>query len=291
MALYFAGTDVALHASPVDANGVTFTPTTITCTVTSPTGNPVTVPAPAVTSPGVYSTVVPGPTAAGLYTVRWVAASSSVNFVFEDEFTIRPQSVLQIVDLASVKTQLAMSNDSTQDMELEGFIAAASEMIRDITGPIFAETHTQYFTGGMATISLDWLPLQSITSITEYYGLSAFPITEQPLGTQTNAFGYTVDYSTGQITRRTFGGAPALWALGYKNVKVVYVAGFASIPFAVRLAALRLIQHWWGQFKQQRVRGGMRGGLDGDTMTPMGFAMPDAVIEMLAPWRRPPGIA
>ncbi len=290
--LYYIGQDVPLSASVTDDSGSAATPTTITITVTDPLGASVAASAPAASSLGQYISVVSKPTVAGTYLVRWVASTTAWNWAFEDEFTVRAQGTLQVVDLHSVKTQLNMLFDSSADAELEGYIAAATELIRDIVGPIGVETHTQYFSGGVSTIVPDWLPLVSVTSAVEYYGLSAFPITEQPLGGQMNAFAFTADYSTGELTRRTFGGEAALWADGAKNVKLVYTAGYATIPYGVRLAALRLIQHWYAQFKQLHgQRPGTRGGSDGETATPMGFAVPDAVVELLAPWRRPPGIA
>ena len=290
--LYYIGQDVPLSASVIDDTGSAATATAISITVTGPTGLPVTASSPAQAGTGQYISVVPAPTTPGTYLVRWVATGTAGwSWAFEDEFTVRAQGTLQVVDLHSLKTQLNMLQDNSADAELEGYIAAATEIIRDMVGPIGVETHTQYFTGGASTIVPDWLPLVSVISCTEYYGLSAFPVTEQPLGAQMNAFAFTVDYTTGELTRRTFGGEAALWAIGAKNVKLVYTAGFLTIPYGVRLAALRLIQHWYSQFKQMRARPGMRGGGDGESSTPMGFAVPDAVVELLAPWRRPPGIA
>ena len=200
---------------------------------------------------------------------------------------------MSIVTVAEAKTHLNIpASDTSQDTEIQGFIDAAQPLIEDITGPVATASHTEYFDGGCSTIVLSWLPVVSVTSVTEYYGLSTFPLTNQPLGSQTDAFGYTLDAATGQITRRTFGGEAAQFAAGAKNVKVVYTAGLNSTPGNVRLAALELIRHLWQQSQQGgRPRFGGNAILDGENHVPIGFALPDRVVELLAPNRRPPGVA
>lgn len=198
-----------------------------------------------------------------------------------------------IVDLGSVKAHLNMSiTDVSQDDELLGFMQAASEMARDVVGPLMPEEHTQWCDGGRSTIVPDWLPLTSVASVTEFYGLSQFPLTEQPLGQQDTAFGYTVDYNTGQITRRTFGGEPAMFAAGAKNIKVVYTAGSGTIPYTVRLGTLELIRHLWSMTQQGGIqRVGLPSTADDAVRIPTGFALPQRVLELWQPFRRPPGIA
>jgi hypothetical protein len=295
--IYFVGQDVGLTCTPLDDNGnATTGALSVSVTVTSPTGATTT---PAVSSAGggAYSAVVPS-VSAGTWLVRWTATGTNgtvpVGWAYEDQFTVRPQGVEQLVDLVSVKKHLNIPlNDNRQDEELQGFILTAADQARDVCGPFLPEQHTQFFDGGLTTLQPDWLPVASVQSVTEYYGLSAFVLTEQPLGAQMNAFAFTADYDTGQLTRRTFGGEAALFALGTKNVKVVYTAGTGGqIPFTIRLGALELIRHLW----QQTQNGGRpkfgSAGMDGESMgVPMGFALPDRVIELWGPKRRPPGIA
>lgn len=291
--IYFTGQDVALTAAPQDDNGAPAAGAlSVTVTVTDPTG--------AVTTPGVtgaagaYASVVPSVAAAGVWLYRWAATGTGVHWTSEDQFTVRPLGIEQLVDLPSVKAHLNIPpGTTTQDAEIQGFILAAGELARDVVGPLLPEQHTQYFDGGVKSVVPDWLPLESILSATEYYGLSAFALTEQPLGGQQDAFGYTVDYSTGQITRRTFGGDPALFPHGAKNVKVVYTAGRAgAVPWTVRLGALELIRHLW-QLTQQGGRPRWAGaGTEGESSgVPTGFALPTRVLELWAPYRRPPGVA
>lgn len=289
--IYTAGQDVPLAVTVLNDSGVPAAATSVVVTVTAPDGTtstPAVVPA----GTGVYTATVPAAATSGTWLVRWAATGSGFGFASESQFQVRPAGVEQIVDLASVKAHLNMpAADTSQDDELIGFILAASAVVRDLIGPIIPETHTEWFTGGVGTISLAWQPVTAILSVTEYYGLSAFPLTEQPLGSQMNAFAYTVDYVTGELTRRTFGGQAALFAIGDKNIRVVYTTGRTDVPYNVRLGALELIRHLWQQSQQgARPRfGGAR--MDGETHVPIGFAIPDRVVELLSPHRRPPGIA
>lgn len=289
--LYFTGQDVGLTATPLDDAGQSATGSpAVTVTVTDPDGATST-PSVAAAGDGAYTAVVPSVAAAGTWRYRWTATGDGVNWVSEGQFTVRPLGVEQIVDMASVRAHLNLSTSASDD-ELQGFILAAGDLARDVVGPLLPEQHTQFFDGGRRTVIPDWLPLASVQSVTEYYGLSAFVLTEQPLGSQQTAFGYTVDYTTGQITRRTFGGEAALFATGSKNIKVVYTAGDGTVPWTVRLGALELIRHLWQL--TQTGGGPWFGGqvVDGESpAVPQGFALPQRVLELWAPYRRPPGIA
>lgn len=290
--IFYLGQDVPIAVGVVNDSGQPANAASVVATVTNPDGTTQT-PAVTNTATGSYQAIVPAVQQPGTYLVRWVAVGSFV-FVYETQFQVQASAAEQIVDLPSVKAHLNMNlADTSQDAELLGFILAAGPIIRDIVGPILPEQHAQFFDGGVGTISLPWQPVMSIQSVTEYYGLSTFLLTEQQLGAQMNAFAYTADYVTGQLTRRTFGGQAALFAIGDKNIKVVWTAGRTDILYNVRLGALELIRHNW-QLTQQGGRGRMRSsaGGGGDEMSvPIGFAVPDRVVEMLGPHRRPPGIA
>lgn len=299
--VFFQNQDVPLAWAPVDdqGNAISGGSVTVTATVTDPSGAVTT---PSVSQPvsGTFNAVAESVSAAGVWMVAWLATGANGNAVtvqaaYGEQFQVQAGGIQQIIDLASVKDYLRIPlTDTTRDNALMGFIYATSEVARDYCGPFLAEQHTQYFDGGYAKIVPDWLPLLSVQSVTEYYGLSAFSITEQPLGTQQNAFGFTADYTTGELTRRTFGGEAAYWARGAKNVKMVYTSGRSGpLSWAVRLGALEMIRHLF-QLTQQGGRSKFGGnaldGADGPAV-PTGFAVPQRVVELWASERRPPGIA
>ncbi|MDH6108864.1 hypothetical protein P3T36_002995 [Kitasatospora sp. MAP12-15] len=291
--IYYVGQDVGLTATVTDDTGNPASgPVAASLAVTDPTGATST---PAVSSAGsgAYSAVVVGVSTPGVWLYRWTATGTGVGFASEGQFQVRPVGAEQLVDLASVKAHLNIpTTDTRQDDELQGFILAAADIARDHCGPLVPETHTEFFSGGVPTISPDWLPVSKVLSCTEYYGLAAFTLTEQPLGSQMNAFAFTVDYATGEISRRTIGGESALFAFGSKNVRLVYTAGIGTVPYSVRLGVLELVRHLW-QLTQQGGRPRFGGsGYDGDVQAiPTGFALPTRVVELWQGYRRPPGIA
>jgi hypothetical protein len=236
---------------------------------------------------------VPGVSVSGVWLVRWTATGTGVVWASETQFQVRAVGVEQLVDLPSVKAHLNIPpTDIRQDDELQGFILAAADLARDHCGPFIPETHTQYLDGGRPSFVPDWLPVKSVLSVTEFYGLGSFVLTETPLGGGTSsAFAYTVDYGTGELTRRTFSGDAVDFAEGEKNVKIVYTAGRSTVPYSVRLGVLELVRHLW-QLTQQGGRPRFGGAGDGgEPFIPTGFALPSRVLELWAPFRRPPGIA
>lgn len=292
--IYFSGQDVGLTVTVLDDTGAPADwPVTVSVAVTDPSGV-VTSPATASAGRAAYSAVVAGASLPGVWRYRWTATGLGVGFVSEGQFQVRPVGVEQLVDLASVKAHLNMNPDDTrQDGELQGYILAAADLARHHCGPFLPETHTQYFHGGVPAIIPDWLPLSNVLSCTEYYGLAGFVLTEQPLDAQLNAFAFSVDYSTGLITRRAMGGDAALFAYGSKNIKLVYTAGRAGdVPYSIRLGTLELIRHLW-QMTQQggRPRFGGAGYGDEGPVVQTGFALPNRVIELWSTHRRGPGIA
>ena len=194
-----------------------------------------------------------------------------------------------IVSLADVKFHLNKT-DNDDDTELQYFIDAATPLVEDIAGPVIPQTKTEYYSGGVSSLVVNSLPIISVTSVTETYGQTNYSLTEISLGSSNSNFAFTVDYSTGNIVRRSFN-AEALFPTGTNNVKVVYVTGRATIPANIRLATLMLIQHLWST--SQLNRNGSRPTLGGDDSFTVGagFAVPNRVRELLQPSPRVPGIA
>ena len=185
-----------------------------------------------------------------------------------------------LVQLADVKAHLNItSNDD--DTELQNFINAATEKIQEITGPVLSRTVTEYRNGGEENIVLWQRPVQSITSVTELLGSIPYTLTEIQFGAGTNNYHFTFDVTESEIQRRVVNW-PAPFIDGDNNIKIVYVAGYATIPSAIRLATLALIQHWWSA--SQLNRQGGRPALGGNDYAPAiggGYAIPNFVREML----------
>lgn len=292
--IYTSGQDVGLTATVLDATGQPATGTlTVEVTVTDPTGA-TTTPATVAAGAGVYTAVVPAAAVTGVWLYRWTATGTGVNWASEGQFQVRPPGIEQVVDLASVKAHLNIpQGDTRQDDELTGFILAAADLSRDAVGPILPEQHTEWHDGGHHSITLDWLPVGSVQSVTEYVAASTWNLTEQELGVAVlDGYGYTVDLDRGSITRRAVGMAVP-FPVGIKNVKVLYTAGRGGVsPWSVRLGALELIRHLWDLTQQGGRRQFGGAALDvGEARIPAGFALPNRVLELWKPAKRIPGIA
>jgi hypothetical protein len=233
------------------------------------------------------------PTAAGLFTVLWTASTTATHGAYEDVFEVRPNAPQALISIADARESLRLRTaDVADNAKIQTIIEAASRLIVDITGPMSYQTYTEWYDGGVSTIVPEHLPLVQVTAAAEYYGLSKFVLTEQPLGAQTDAFAFTVDYSTGQITRRTYGGAPAMFAIGSKNVNIQYQAGRLLVPENVQLACRELVRHFYTQTQVPgRPKFNGAPGEDEFDNRLIGYALPHFVVEMLQPDRRAPGIA
>ena len=196
-----------------------------------------------------------------------------------------------LVSLDEVKAHLNKT-DFTDDLELEGFIEAATPLIENITGPVINRTVVEYHDGGSMSISLDQMPVASITSIVETYGQTNYTLAQVEMGTAQSGFSYSFSPTTGQVIRRAFNSA-AIFPQGEKNIAVTYVAGRATVPANIRLATMMLVQHLWTT--SQMNRNGGRPTLGGDDIfTPnvgMAYAMPNRVKELLVPSALVPGVA
>lgn len=257
--------------------------------VTDPTGT-ATMPPPVTAVAGTYSatfrTSLPG-----LHQVRW-STQGAVGAVFEDVFEVRPAVPTALVSIKDAREWLRLrSTDTSDDLKIQSIIEAASRLVVNITGPIQSTSFTEWFDGGVPTIVLAHPPIISIVRVVEYYGQSTFVLSEQPLGSQTSAFAFTVDYTTGQLTRRTIGGDAALFVQGDKNIAVTYTAGRMIVPENVQLATKELVRHLYQNTQVQGRSKLASTGDDGYGEVPIGFAVPNFVVQMLHPDRRAPGIA
>jgi hypothetical protein len=260
-----------------------------TLTVTGPTGV-VTTTAGVVAASGTYTAPFT-PSAPGLHLVGWTAGSVTKG-AYQDVFEVRATGPAALISLDDARSVVRLRSTNTADNAmLQTIIEAASKVVTDITGPMTIAQYVEWFDGGTETVVPSQAPIVRIVSAFEYYRTSSFALTEQPLGAQTTAFGFTVDYLTGAITRRTFGGGSGLFAVGSKNIVFTYTAGRATVPENVQLATKELVRHF---YQATQIPGRPKMGAvadDGFGEVSIGFAVPNFVVEMLQPDRRAPGIA
>ena len=166
--------------------------------------------------------------------------------------------------------------------------------MEDLCGPLLSKTRTETYDGGTSQINLLFAPVLSITSITESYGSNyQRAITAQDIfaGGSSDAYGYTVDLVTGIVTRRAAGVAIS-FAFGKRNIQITYISGRAIVGGNILRATGLLVRQLWLLSGQQGLRPVMGSPDTSVGRTPSGFAVPNAVIEMVGGAdTRPPGLA
>lgn len=151
---------------------------------------------------------------------------------------------------ANVKEYLSITGTSDDDF-IDNLIARASEAIENYCKRKFnSETLTEYYDGkGSNRIVLDRRPVISITSIHDD--------TDREYGSATlvAASDYVLYEDRGIVeydaSERTFTSTKAYFADGQKNVKVVYVAGYSTIPTDVEQACIMLVALLYNRGEQR----------------------------------------
>lgn len=195
--------------------------------------------------------------------------------------------------LAEAKAQLNIpSGDTSNDVELQGFIDAAAGVAEGIVGPITSTTYTEVHDGGGPFIVLNNPPIISVTSVIDMVGPTAYTLVDAEINTVTGAYSYSIDsYERGVIARRYSGGLVGTFEGGTRNIQVVYDAGRAVVPAPVRLGALLLIEHLWEQTQRGNSTGRPAAGSEPDADVPYGPSKESQAMSLLAPYRKATAIA
>lgn len=185
---------------------------------------------------------------------------------------------MAVLTLADAKAQLNLTVD-TYDTELQVYIDAVTPVIEELIGPVDPrEVVEQHDAGhGRDVLVVRATPVLSLTSV-------------EPLqagGISYDVAGLVLNPGTGEIRRQDRG-----CFRGLLNVTVQ--AGRTSVSPTINLAGRMLVQHLWRT--QRPARGGALpgGGDDYSVSEPVvgfGYAVPNRVLELLQPYRLPPGVA
>ncbi len=163
-----------------------------------------------------------------------------------------------------------LSNDAL----VQRYIDAVVPLIEDLSRPVAQLDRSKTVDGGREAIMLPW-PFAAVVSVVES-------------GAELTAGDYVPAGEVGIIYRGS-SLSPRLWSDGRRNITVTVTVGVTQVPGNQKLAASMLFAHLW------RTRQGPRpvfnqGG--GDVVyTPAGFAVPNAVAELLVATPRLPGFA
>ncbi|MFF9714821.1 phage head-tail connector protein [Streptomyces sp. NPDC014603] len=183
---------------------------------------------------------------------------------------------MALISLEDAKAQLNITDDR-QDDELQAYIDGLTPVVEGFIGPVEPREVMETVHGSGAALALQQPPVLSLTSLTA----------QLTGGTSYNVAGLHLDGAAG-IVRRLDGGrfTGGPWT-------AVYQAGRGDIPATVALAARILLQHLWRT--QLPSRGGLAGGGDdysvNDPVPGFGYAVPNRVLQLLEPYKQPPGVA
>lgn len=229
-------------------------------------------------------------TQAGRHEVLWQGSGANAQ-ANSDVFEVLASDPGLLISLAQARSSLGKlpGADVAKDEDLRSLIASATGPMEDICGAILAVDCDDWLDGGSSLLRLMDAPLIAVSSVVECYGAGyARTLTLQNLDAGSfDAYGYTVDLHDGTLFRR-ISGQLGPFAAGRRNVHVVYTRGRSVIPPNITRATRRLVRWLW----QSEMQGGRPQGAQAEavTVTPSGFAVPNAVIELCAAERRVVGM-
>jgi len=183
---------------------------------------------------------------------------------------------MALVTLDEAKAQLDIDS-SAHDTELQVYLDALPAAIEGYVGVIEQRAVTDIVEGCGPTLSVLHPPVLTVTALS---------------GALTGGTVYDVDTlhvnGPAGIIRRLDGGH-----FTGGPFTVSYTAGRATVPPTIKLAALILLQHLWRtQYGASRVPSG--GADDWSVTDPIpgfGYAVPNRVLQLLEPFKLPPGVA
>ena len=186
--------------------------------------------------------------------------------------------------------------DTTFDVEVASYISAVSQRIDDLCGPVVKravndETHD----GGHEYVFPDLTPVASVASLTQYSSGTATALTaETPSVSTANDYLLVDAGSHASLIRRRARWSDAPFLPGRANVVIDYVAGrfenTAGVSAKFKQGAAKMLSVMW---KGDQGAGTVTFGApvdDGD-LGIIGFAIPRAVLELLAEEIRPRVVA
>lgn len=260
-----------INGNPTNATSVSFTFTLPDGTTTTST--------PTNTGLGAYQVDFPT-TQHGLHRLRVVSSGPAA--VYEDAFNVVDTTWPAFVGLAEVKAHLNIpATTTTDDEELRGFILSASAVVESIVGTVGRTTVTEKYSGLRRTaIPLRRAPVISVASVVEN-------------GVTLTTSDYTVS-DAGLLTRLYGQWYTRPWL---SNVAVTYTAGRIDIPPNIVDATKELIRVNWrpqtgGNYSV--FSGGRQddmGQLSFNELRPMGFFIPNTVMQRLTPQQIGPFLA
>jgi len=153
-----------------------------------------------------------------------------------------------VITLAEAKSRLGIPTaDTNHDVSIASVVSGVSGQLDRLVGPVVTRTVTsEAHDGGRKLVGLAYRPVDSVTTVTEYDGVTSTSLTEQTAGTAPSD-GFSVD--AGGVIRRLSTGSDDTFPAGRNNVVVTYEAGryadTASVTSKFKEACLLMLRNVW----------------------------------------------
>lgn len=244
-----------------------------------------------------YAYVVPSDGALGVWRVHWGGTIGGLDSGGDDFFdVVTPGAIItSTYDLLTLDEAKAALNipvaDTTFDDELHSYITAVSQRIDDLCGPVVKRSVAdEIHDGNVAWILPDRSPVATIGSITEYSNGTGTALTAESLSV---AGDYTLEGvgTHASILRRRSSFSNRVFSSG--KVVLNYTAGrfdsTAAVSPKFKQAAAKMLSLMW---RGDQGAGSATFGASPETpLLGYGFAIPNAVVELLAEEKAPPSLA
>ena len=187
-----------------------------------------------------------------------------------------------LITLQEYKTAEGISAPK-DDARLNVLIPSVSQLVKTYCGnsfvDFFSSNKTETFTLNWGTyiVQLTESPVNAIVSVQERNSYSDAYTT-----LTTGAYEYALDSATDSVLRTLSSGKYKNWPRGVDAVKVVYTAGYSSIPTDLKLAVLDLVTYYLkDEHKQRQSIAGASLQNQGSTSQSNNVSFPDHIKRVL----------
>lgn len=170
-----------------------------------------------------------------------------------------------------------------EDERLSVLLPSVSQLVKTYCGNSFVDF---FSTNKTETFNINWdtnivqlteSPVNTIVSVEERTSYSA-----SYTALTTGAYEYFLDEATDSVLRTNSSGRSKNWPKGFGSVKVVYTAGYASLPSDLKLAVFDLITYYLkDEHKERRTLGAASIQNQSSTSQRNNVAFPDHIKRVL----------
>ena len=251
---------------------------------------------PAVTTAGNRYTATGPSLQAGHYQVSWSCADVTSPGGFTDAYDVRPMTETSLLSFAECKRALRIDpDDASEDDFIDEFARATTDIVEWWCGPVNVQPVTERLPAGGLAIQLSKPPVISLTAWTQVPAALAgagiaVPNPPSPMF-PTRVFGVSypltqlyADPQLGVVTHTS--GLPFY----YGEYIWSYTAGRPVTPECVQSGFRAILKHVFGMERGGRGSAALGTG-EATTLTPVGYAVPNRALQLMASERLSAGAA